>query len=990
MLDLKIAATRLTNMGYDKHTGTSVEGKSGGTVFQFTCVYGHPKVSERGILWNYLHQKSQQTEYPWIIMGDFNQVSSASEKLSNCVTINGVDQFRNFMDSSAMIDLLAQGNWYTWHNGRLGDAAVWERLDKCLCNVSWLENYPHTRVVSLASFCSDHSPLVVNMYECIPYRPRPFRFEAMWLLDEACEKVVRDAWLVNKRGSLAYILVSKCREVKSKLKEWNYAHFGHVQKQITNLNEELDHIQRMLVHFNDPPHDLLIRESNVRKELEDKLAKEEIMWAQKARQLCPQQLKDFRPISLCNVVVKIISKILVLRLQSIMERDISPNQNGFVKGRAILDSILLASELMTSIHKERKVKTSWCAYKLDIQKAYDKISWEFLELVMISMGFPQRVIQVIMQCVSTVSYALMLNGQKTGVFHPQRGLRQGDPMSPYLFLLCSNVLSCMLHKAERDRKLQGIRFGRRGPTITHLMYADDTILFFKADPNNCDTIRQLLDNYAWISGQVLNKDKSYIIFSPNTSTHFKSSLPNILGAHTSNKLGKYLGVQVDARINSEDAFKEMMDKIESKLTGWKAKLLSQSARLTLVNSVLQSFPIYQLSVLPLPQKYANRLDAISSNFYWGMRNNKNAIHLAPKAMIFNRKDKGGLGLRQSALVNKALLAKQVWRIFNQSNNMYSQWSRAKYFNNNLEAAPKKTSQPAAVWKCIDKAGKIIWDHLWWKIGNGEAVKLGSRFWWTPNLTNQFHNSTLHQPIKQFINSEMGTWKVDALQQCFTSDVVKDIISTPISLCNSHDSLIWKFSAKGEYSVSEGYQLLSSNGNDILSVDLFPWKFLWSLSMPSKIQNFIWRIVTDALPNLVNLKRHHLQVDETCQLCGLQNETLDHVFLHCSFARAVWFGSSLSIRTEDFAPSSIVECLTTWFNQSQNEDHKVLHLKLLLLQSIWHTRNKFYMEGKVAMPLITIRRAQQQWLEMFIKLIASVMLFKDHLQHASSISRNSLS
>ncbi|KAF7824272.1 reverse transcriptase [Senna tora] len=199
---------------------------------------------------------------------------------------------------------------------------------------------------------------------------------------------------------------------------------------------------------------------------------------------------------------------------------------------------------------------------------------------MIKMAFPQNVIQVILQCVTTVSYSLMLNGQQAGSFCPQRGIHQ--------------------------------------------------------DPQNCSSVKQVLDKYAGLTAQVLNKDKSIAIFSPNTPRQFKRMMASTLGAKTSNKLGRYLGVKVDNRVNSADLFKEM------------------------------------LSVLPMPNKYANRIDALSTNFYWGQSNNKSSIHLASKQKLFKSKDKGGMGLRQTSLFNKALMAKQVWRIVSQPASVYSQ------------------------------------------------------------------------------------------------------------------------------------------------------------------------------------------------------------------------------------------------------------------------------------------------------------------------------
>lgn len=121
-----------------------------------------------------------------------------------------------------------------------------------------------------------------------------------------------------------------------------------------------------------------------------------------------------------------------------------------------------------------------CVVKLDMSKAYDKMGWNFLKAILLKMNFPHIFINMVLQCISTVTYTLLLNGHKVNSFAAQRGVRQGDPLSPYLFILGANVLSAMLHKAEKDHLLQGICFARRGPKINHLMYDDDVVLFFQS------------------------------------------------------------------------------------------------------------------------------------------------------------------------------------------------------------------------------------------------------------------------------------------------------------------------------------------------------------------------------------------------------------------------------------------------------------------------------------------------------------------------------
>lgn len=256
----------------------------------------------------------------------------------------------------------------------------------------------------------------------------------------------------------------------------------------------------------------------------------------------PQTVRDLRPISLCNVVYKIVSKVLSNRLKSVLPGLVDKAQSAFISGRAIQDNVIIAFEAIHAMKNKRMGVRGDVALKIDISKAYDRVDWGFLEAVLRKLGFSERWVGWMNMCVRSVNYSILVNEDMVGPIIPARGFRQGDPLSPYLFILCTERLSAVLNTANGNGTLHGIRVCRNAPPISHLMFADDCLLFCRATVTECARLKQVLEDYEAASEQAINFEKSGLFFSRNIDEDRRQVIRNILGVFQPLNTGRYLGL----------------------------------------------------------------------------------------------------------------------------------------------------------------------------------------------------------------------------------------------------------------------------------------------------------------------------------------------------------------------------------------------------------------------------------------------------------------
>ncbi|MCH80116.1 RNA-directed DNA polymerase (Reverse transcriptase) [Trifolium medium] len=386
-----------------------------------------------------------------------------------------------------------------------------------------------------------------------------------------------------------------------------------------------------------------------------------------------------------------------------------------------------------------------------------------------------------MHCVTSVRTNVLWNGTRSDFFQPERGIRQGDPMSPYLFVLCMDKLTHLIEEAVHNGDWIPLRAGRAGTEVSHLMFADDLLLFGKATDKQMRSTMTVLNKFCDISGQVISMEKTSILFSRNVSRLTRDSLISLSGFSETFSLGKYLGIPLLGRAPRPRDFQYIVDKVKAKLSGC-----------------------------------VKDIQKIQRSFIWGDEEQRRKIHLINWNVMTLPRQMGGLAIRDLHTMNRACTMKMGWQLRNGDDSLWCKILRSKYGRGSIDEGTL-TIKPgdSHIWKGLVQTWDEFQNGERWIIGDGTQVSLWNDVWLAKqtrlaDIINNIPNNMLEWKVQQLVG-ENGEWNMTLIE----------------SLLPSH--LISNFSA---------YKLLRDfNENGTATV----WKLIWSLEVPERVRCFAWQV-----------------------------------------------------------------------------------------------------------------------------------------------------
>jgi hypothetical protein len=622
-------------------------------------------------------------------------------------------------------------------------------------------------------------------------------------------------------------------------------------------------------------------------------------------------MKNYRPISLMHSFAKLFMKVLATRLASRIDELVGIEQSAFIKGRCIQDNFTYVRALLRRLHRS---KTPSLLMKLDISKAFDSVSWTYLLDMLRVRGFGVRWRNWIAAFLSTASSRVLFNGEEGASIAHRRGLRQGDPLSPLLFILAMEPLPRIFALATEEGILSPL-----AGSIRCSLYADDVALFIKPTAGEVAVTKAILKVFGEVSGLVVNLTKSQAIpircDGINIDTILQPS-----GLQITSLPCTYLGMPLSLRRLRRIDIQPLIDKIAARLGHWKGKLMSKAGRLTLLRVVLSALPVFLMTTHPLSAWAVAQIDKLRRAWLWAASDvcNPGQCKVSWK-LVCRPREVGGLGVLDLKRFNNALRLRWIW---------LAKTGADKPWKGLLE---KPSPSDQALFASMTEV----------TIGNGLATSFWSDNWSGEPLRKRWPllyevSRRKNRTVADAINGDH--WLMD-LRGRISLPLLADFVALRqvVLDCDidpdSEDSFRWK-SASGVYSASSAYAL------QFVGIPQSPLRHIWPVWAPPKCKFFMWLLMQRRIFTADRLLRFGMQNQYFCPLCWRNLETPAHLFAECPWARQVWERTALLFHCPAIgAPDGDDRALSWAVTTLEASDKRAASLIILVAWEIWRERNR---------------------------------------------------
>lgn len=639
--------------------------------------------------------------------------------------------------------------------------------------------------------------------------------------------------------------------------------------------------------------------------------------------------KDFRLISLVHSFSKIITKILANRLATKLQQMVSPNQSAFIKGRFIQDNFMIVQQTVRYLYQQRQPRL---LLKLDISKAFDSVSWPFLLEVLQHLGFGTIWRDIISGLLASSSTQVLVNGIPGDCISHRRGLRQGDPLSPMLFILVMDVLCRMITKAHNEEMLLPLSTRALHHRIS--LYADDVVLFLRPNAQDIGITIDILELFGEASGLKTNLQKSNVLPIKCDQPELEV-VQELLPCNISEFPCRYLGLPLSLKKLTRAQIQSIIDRIADQLPGWKADLMTRAGIKVQIQFVLNGMLIYLAMAIDLPIWAQKELSKLQRGYLWRGREDARGGHcLVAWDIVCRPYELGGLGLPNLKYLGWALRMRWLWLRRTEPQRPWTQ------LDIQVPDQLRAFFSIAVNVEVGNGAQTMFWTDRW--IHGQSIADLAPRLIAAIPKQRQ-QRRTVQEALhnRSWVQDIQGALTVGVLIEYLQ---LWDLLYDMEIRLEEEDLFVWRFAPNGKYSTKLAYESFFLG-----STEFRPWRRIWKTWSPPKCRFFLWLVGHDRCWTSDRLARRGLPHSESCPLCDQEEETINHLLVGCVFARQFWFLVLQEAGLQVLAPQPEDSSLDDWWEQAANQCTPSLRKGLnsfivLGAWTLWNHRNRCVFDG----------------------------------------------